>query len=39
MLEYFWLIPLIPLVGVIINGLFASRLIRSENVTGWLASG
>ncbi len=39
MLEYFWLIPLIPLVGVTINGLFASRFIRNENVTGIIASG
>ncbi len=39
MLEYFWLIPLIPLVGVIINGLVASRFIRNENVTGAIASG
>lgn len=39
MLEYFWLIPLVPLVGVIINGLFASRYIRNENITGAIASG
>ncbi len=39
MLEYFWLIPLIPLVGVVVNGLFASRYIRSQPFTGALASG
>ena len=39
MLEYFWLIPLIPLVGVVVNGLFASRYIRSQLFTGVLASG
>jgi len=38
-LDYFWLIPLIPLVGVVVNGLFASRYIRSELFTGVLASG
>ena len=39
MLEYFWLIPLIPLVGVLVNGLLASRYIRSQLFTGVLASG
>ncbi|NKB87518.1 MAG: NADH-quinone oxidoreductase subunit L [Acidobacteria bacterium] len=39
MLDYFWLIPLVPLVGVVINGLFASRYIRSQLFTGALASG
>jgi NADH-quinone oxidoreductase subunit L len=39
LLDYFWLIPLIPLVGVVVNGLFASRYIRSELFTGALASG
>ena len=39
MIDLFWLIPLVPLVGVVINGLFAKRFIGSENFTGWLASG
>jgi len=39
MLDYFWLIPLVPLVGVVVNGLFASRFIRSQLFTGVLASG
>ena len=38
MLEIFWLIPLVPLVGVVVNGLFGSRFIRNENVTGAIAS-
>ncbi|HJO03244.1 MAG TPA: hypothetical protein QGG47_04640, partial [Acidobacteriota bacterium] len=38
MIEYFWLIPLLPLAGMLINGLLGSRFIRSETVTGGLAS-
>jgi NADH-quinone oxidoreductase subunit L len=38
-LELFWLIPLLPLLGVLINGLFGSRFIRNENATGAIASG
>jgi len=36
MLELFWLIPLIPMVGVIINGLFGRR-IKSEKVIAFIA--
>ncbi len=36
MLDLFWLIPLIPLVGVIINGLFGRR-IKSEKVVALIA--
>ncbi len=38
MIEYFWLIPLLPLVGMLVNGLLGSRFIRSEQITGGLAS-
>jgi NADH-quinone oxidoreductase subunit L len=37
-IEYFWLIPLLPLVGMLVNGLLGSRFIRSETITGGLAS-
>jgi len=36
MIQYFWLIPLIPLVGVIINGIFGRR-IKSEKVIAFIA--
>ena len=38
MIEYFWLIPLLPLAGMLVNGLLGSRFIRSEIITGSLAS-
>ncbi len=37
MLEYVWLIPFFPLVGVIINGLFGKK-IRNEAFIGGLAT-
>ena len=36
MTDYFWLIPFIPLVGVVINGLFGRR-IKNEKVIGAIA--
>ena len=36
MIEYIWLIPLIPLVGVTINGLLGRR-IKSEKVIAVIA--
>ena len=36
MLQYFWLIPLIPLIGVAINGLFGLH-IKSEKVIAFIA--
>ena len=38
MLDLFWLIPLIPLVGVTINGLFGRR-IQSEKIIAVIACG
>jgi len=35
MLQLIWLIPLLPLVGVVINGLFGRRMSRTT--VGWLA--
>ncbi len=37
MLEYVWLIPFFPLVGVVINGLFGKK-IKNEKVIGGLAT-
>ena len=39
MLSYFWLIPLLPLVGVLANGLLGARVFRSERVIGGIACG
>ncbi len=36
MTDYFWLIPFIPLVGVVINGLFGRR-IKNEKIIGAIA--
>ncbi len=36
MLDLFWLIPLVPLVGVVINGLFGRRFL-SERIIGVIA--
>ena len=38
MINYIWLIPLIPLVGVVVNGLFGRR-IKSEKVIAVIACG
>ena len=35
MLQLIWLIPLLPVVGVVINGLFGRRMSRTA--VGWLA--
>ena len=37
MFEYVWLIPLFPLIGVVINGLFGKK-IKNEKVIGGIAS-
>jgi NADH-quinone oxidoreductase subunit L len=37
MLEYVWLIPLFPLIGVVINGLFGKK-IKNEAVIGGIAT-
>ncbi|MBJ6726013.1 NADH-quinone oxidoreductase subunit L [Geomesophilobacter sediminis] len=37
MLEYVWLIPLFPLIGVLINGLFGKK-IKNEAVIGGIAT-
>jgi NADH-quinone oxidoreductase subunit L len=37
MLEYVWLIPFFPLVGVVINGLFGKK-IKNETVIGGLGT-
>jgi NADH-quinone oxidoreductase subunit L len=39
MYDKLWLIPFIPLVGSIINGLFGKRFIRNEAVIGGIATG
>ncbi|HBA87818.1 MAG TPA: NADH-quinone oxidoreductase subunit L [Geobacter sp.] len=38
MFEYVWLIPLFPLIGVVINGLFGKK-IKNETVIGGIAAG
>lgn len=38
MFEYVWLIPLFPLIGVVINGLFGKK-IKNEKVIGGIAAG
>ena len=38
MIDLFWLIPLVPLVGVVINGIFGRR-IKSERVIALIACG
>jgi NADH-quinone oxidoreductase subunit L len=37
MFEYVWLIPLFPLIGVVINGLFGKK-IKNEKVIGGIAT-
>ena len=37
MFEYVWLIPLFPLIGVVINGLFGKK-IKNEMIIGGIAS-
>ena len=39
MYDKLWLIPLLPLIGCIINGLFGKRFIKSEKVIGGIATG
>ncbi len=39
MYDKLWLIPFIPLVGSIINGLFGKRFIRNEAVIGGIGTG
>jgi NADH-quinone oxidoreductase subunit L len=39
MYDKLWLIPLLPLIGAIINGLFGKRFIKSEKLIGGLATG
>jgi NADH-quinone oxidoreductase subunit L len=38
-MEYIWLIPLLPLIGFLINGVFAKRLGFSEKLIGAIAAG
>jgi len=38
MFEYVWLIPLFPLIGVVINGLFGKK-IKNETIIGGIAAG
>ena len=35
-MELFWLIPILPLAGFLLNGLFGRWI--SERVAGWIAS-
>jgi NADH-quinone oxidoreductase subunit L len=37
MFEYVWLIPLFPLIGVVINGLFGKK-IKNETVIGGIGA-
>jgi NADH-quinone oxidoreductase subunit L len=39
MYDKLWLIPLLPLIGAIINGLFGKRFIKSEKMIGGIATG
>src|SRR5262249_45405952 len=38
-MEYIWLVPLFPLIGFFINGVFSRRFGFSEKVVGAIASG
>ena len=35
MLDLIWLVPLLPLVGVLVNGFFGRRM--TLNAVGWVA--
>src|ERR1044071_8243451 len=39
MLKYIWLVPLLPLIGAAINGLFGRKLRFSEKLIGGIAVG
>jgi NADH-quinone oxidoreductase subunit L len=39
MYKYIWLVPLLPLIGAAINGLFGRRFRFSENLIGGIAVG
>ncbi len=40
MFDYVWLIPLLPLTGVLVNGLFGRRIERSnKSMIHWIACG
>src|SRR6476469_5483891 len=39
MVKYIWLVPLLPLIGAAINGLFGRRLRFSERLIGGIAVG
>lgn len=39
MYDYLWLIPLLPLIGALINGLLGKRFIKSEKAIGGIATG
>ncbi len=39
MYDKLWLIPLLPLIGCIINGLLGKRFIKSEKAIGGIATG
>lgn len=40
MFDYVWLIPLLPLIGVLVNGLFGRRIERSsKRMIHWIACG
>src|SRR5688572_19307803 len=38
-MEYIWLIPLFPLIGFIINGIFGRRFHFPEKLVGAIAAG
>ena len=39
MYDKLWLIPLLPLIGCIINGLLGKKVIKSEKAIGGIATG
>src|SRR5437016_5086030 len=40
MLQYIWLIPILPLIGAVINGLLGKRLFKNdEKLIGIIAAG
>jgi NADH-quinone oxidoreductase subunit L len=39
MQKYIWLVPLLPLIGAAINGLFGRKLRFSETLIGGMAVG
>ncbi len=39
MYDYLWLIPIMPLIGCIINGLLGKKFIKNEKVIGVIATG